>query len=759
MQNISLNHPNKNKYIIDLKNYKVLQEIKRGGYGSVLQVQDQNTGEIYAAKVLNNHESSERYKKMVNREISIMIRLQHPTIIKLIGYSLTDFKDSDNVTMIMQFSKKGSLSELISNSRKGLLDNIYDNTTRQIILIGIARGMMLLHKNNTIHRDLKPDNILLDDNLHPLITDFGLSKICDTISTISHSISCGTSVYMAPEVIAGRKYNGKADVYSFGILMYEVITDLEPYPLFQRRKIDNFAFSVKVIQENYRPEFTIPVKGSLKKLIEQCWSGDPNDRPTFEEIFKKLAYNIEDSIYDISSQDDEDDDDVNKFYLEGVDADEIMNYVDDLNENSNISFNSNNSEDIEKVMQRLESIEKENELLKKENDELRKKYDAELSNMKIKNEQLTALNNEVMKWLNIIIKENNLKISNTDSSSTDSPEETKDQEQVENNNNNNCNSQEQEKMITIRQFNSLSLKEQQEFIDGIIKSNRPSFFSKILFYGTNPVFDNINKLLLFLMNFVENSEEVHFFRITANSTNHPFDCLKNGDSDKNFVFILSPSAVETLYNNKVLNSSEFINLLKQFSQPVSFELRYPFDLFYLIFEAITNIKKVEMPKLRISLIINEFKESNQTFMQNKVIEYLTFNSPNSIGKKTFYQCSSLRQILFNKNIKKIDSFAFFGCTALRFILNLDSVESIGESAFENCAVLHHINLPSTLTEIGDRAFAGCLSITSVTIPDSVQKVGKNAFAGCSSLTQIFAPSSLQLENAGINEKATISRTD
>lgn len=94
---------------------------------------------------------------------------------------------------------------------------------------------------------------------------------------------------MAPEIIESSKYDTKVDVYSFGILMYEVITDLTAYPELEKGKLSEFKFKSKVINDNYRPKFTTPLKKSLKTLIERCWSANPSDRPSFNEIFEKLT--------------------------------------------------------------------------------------------------------------------------------------------------------------------------------------------------------------------------------------------------------------------------------------------------------------------------------------------------------------------------------------------------------------------------------------------------------------------------------------
>lgn len=171
-----------------------------------------------------------KYKKMINLEIGILIHFQHPTIINCIGYSYQDFFNQKNVTIIMEYAKNGSLADLLTKSRNSLADFDFDDTARQIILIGVARAMKHLRQNNIIHRDLKTGNILIDDNFRPKVADFGLSKHIDTIFSATQSINCGTYIYMAPEMINGKRYNGKVDVYSFGILMYEVITDLIQYP-------------------------------------------------------------------------------------------------------------------------------------------------------------------------------------------------------------------------------------------------------------------------------------------------------------------------------------------------------------------------------------------------------------------------------------------------------------------------------------------------------------------------------------------------
>ena len=170
-----------------------------------------------------------------------MIRLQHPTLVRFVGYSLKDFKDQDCVVIIMENAKNGSLASVLKKNQKMKSDALFNNTTRQKILIGISYAMMYLHRNHVIHRDLKPSNVVLDEFYHPHLTDFGTSKFNRPDHTLEQTSKIGTPVYMAPEVmkkeeimINGKKikitkYDEKADVYSFAILMFEVVTDKLPY--------------------------------------------------------------------------------------------------------------------------------------------------------------------------------------------------------------------------------------------------------------------------------------------------------------------------------------------------------------------------------------------------------------------------------------------------------------------------------------------------------------------------------------------------
>lgn len=151
--------------------------------------------------------------------------------------------------------------------------------------------MDFLHKNNRIHRDLKDTNVLIDNNGHPRITGFTSSAYLEEGQKLDAKI--GTPLYMAPEVIKGE-YDFSADVYSFAILMYKILTGKEP--IGEERHAHRH---MQQVLDGCRPVIDQPIKESFRGVIEKCWSEDTDERLTFEELFNKFAYDKEYRLDDV----------------------------------------------------------------------------------------------------------------------------------------------------------------------------------------------------------------------------------------------------------------------------------------------------------------------------------------------------------------------------------------------------------------------------------------------------------------------------
>jgi serine/threonine protein kinase len=157
--------------------------------------------------------------------------------------------------------------------------------------------MNWLHKQGILHLDLKPANILVNDNWIAKVADFGLSQFKDKAIALG-----GTPNYMAPEMLTGGKIDAKADVYAFGMILWELL--MEKYPWEDEGySLEDF---VRVVgREGKRPEISRDCPKRLKELIQHCWAQDPTLRPSFEQIAESnVFYHIilEDMISDPDGQ-------------------------------------------------------------------------------------------------------------------------------------------------------------------------------------------------------------------------------------------------------------------------------------------------------------------------------------------------------------------------------------------------------------------------------------------------------------------------
>ncbi|KAK8841226.1 hypothetical protein M9Y10_027426 [Tritrichomonas musculus] len=393
-----------NNFRADINTFRIVKEIQAGTNSSVYSVENIQTEQYFAGKVIKCNEDDEKIKRIIKYDIINMIRCQHPTLIKYYSYSLIDFTGGKNLTLIMELATNGSLANALAQAQNGVSNRYYKNA-RQIILVGIVRGMMYLHEHHILHRNLNPGNVLLDEYYRPHITNYGLSKIAENNKSTAQDFSYGTTIYKAPEVLSSNFYNSKSDVYSFGIMMFEILTETTPYPLFQKGRMAALQFTRKVVSENYRPKFTVPIKKSFRNLIERCLSKNPNDRPSFEDIFKMLAYNIEESYLNASGEKEAEEGNDHNYYMDNLDIDHLYNYIDDITKIGDNSENETLKSTIEELKKDNKQLKEDNDqmkqqlnLIKKQNLQLAKKYEDNFAPLKRDFEQLKK-DNEQMKKL------------------------------------------------------------------------------------------------------------------------------------------------------------------------------------------------------------------------------------------------------------------------------------------------------------------------------------------------------------------------
>jgi serine/threonine protein kinase len=207
------------------------------------------------------------------KELNIISKLRHPNALMFLGASM---KEGERC-IVTEYLIGGSLFQLIHHNWD-TLDRAPGLRFR--IVSDIVKGMTYLHAVNILHRDLTSKNLLLDANMNCKVADFGLSKITEDSGDMTTSLGC--LPYQAPEVFRGERYSQAADVYSFGMVVYEMISGFEPHKDLQPLKYANM-----VAYENYRPNLP-PCSERWERIITSCWQANREARPSFKQLLQDL---------------------------------------------------------------------------------------------------------------------------------------------------------------------------------------------------------------------------------------------------------------------------------------------------------------------------------------------------------------------------------------------------------------------------------------------------------------------------------------
>ncbi|KAK9227563.1 hypothetical protein WN943_012616 [Citrus x changshan-huyou] len=211
-------------------------------------------------------------------ELALLQKIRHPNVVQFLG-AVTQ---SSPMMIVTEYLPKGDLRAFLK--RKGALKP----STAVRFALDIARGMNYLHENKPapiIHRDLEPSNILRDDSGNLKVADFGVSKLLTVKEDRPLTCQDTSCRYVAPEVFKNEEYDTKVDVFSFALILQEMIEGCPPFTM----KHDNEV--PKAYAARQRPPFKAPAKlyaRGLKELIEECWNEKPAKRPTFRQIITKL---------------------------------------------------------------------------------------------------------------------------------------------------------------------------------------------------------------------------------------------------------------------------------------------------------------------------------------------------------------------------------------------------------------------------------------------------------------------------------------
>lgn len=196
-----------------------MERLGKGSFGEVFQVKHRRTGQICAMKILRkNKVMTGNYLRYAVTERNVLTYINHPYMVSL----HFAFQTSSYLVLVLQFCPGGNLQRLIEREKK------LPETLTRLYSAEILLGLIYLHDRQIVFRDLKPDNVVIDDVGHCMLTDFGLSK--EGVTALHGTKSfCGSIAFLAPEIILRRGHNQTVDTYGLGVLLFDMLVGLPPF--------------------------------------------------------------------------------------------------------------------------------------------------------------------------------------------------------------------------------------------------------------------------------------------------------------------------------------------------------------------------------------------------------------------------------------------------------------------------------------------------------------------------------------------------
>jgi serine/threonine protein kinase len=286
-----------------------------------LRATDKRTNHQVAVKFLLKKPDTPEDRRSFTRELEILATNTHPATLQLLGFGL----NAEGFPMVVtDILANGTLGDVLKRQRAGNAPAGWNATKASICIFGVCVGMAHLHKQNILHRDLKAENIFLNDKFEPVIADFGISR--HSGGGINQTMALGTPLHMAPELYSDEEeYDRPVDVYAFAILLYSFFA--EPMRLNDKPEPIKSPQSL-MIRVGKGARFVKPPKipDPHWALIESSWAQDTKSRPTFEEM-----------VLDFHAE--------HLYVLPGADMDQVIEYEERM-----LAAGSIQSEEHEKVL-------------------------------------------------------------------------------------------------------------------------------------------------------------------------------------------------------------------------------------------------------------------------------------------------------------------------------------------------------------------------------------------------------------------------
>ncbi|XP_014480493.1 PREDICTED: serine/threonine-protein kinase fused [Dinoponera quadriceps] len=249
----------------NMKKYEILRQIGEGSFGQVYEAKKRSDGEIVAFKVIRKRGRSFKELKSLRQECEIQRHLHHPNIVQMID----SFETDNEIVVITEYADK-ELYEILD--KEGRLSE----ERAQVIAGDLVSALYYLHSNRVLHRDLKPQNVLLEANGVAKLCDFGFARSMSTGTHVLTSIK-GTPLYMAPELIEECPYDHNADLWSLGCIIYELVVGSPP---FQTTSILHLVKLIRFEAIKW-PDY---ISSNCKSFLQGLLQKDPTQRLTWPAL-------------------------------------------------------------------------------------------------------------------------------------------------------------------------------------------------------------------------------------------------------------------------------------------------------------------------------------------------------------------------------------------------------------------------------------------------------------------------------------------
>ncbi|KAL6226960.1 hypothetical protein ACLB2K_000919 [Fragaria x ananassa] len=257
---------------IDTKQLKFENKVGSGTFGDLYR--GTFCSQEVAIKILKPERVNAEMLRDFSQEVYILRKIRHKNVVQFIGACT----QPPNICIVTEFMSRGSVYDFL-HKQKG----VFKLPSLLKVAIDVSKGMNYLHQNNIVHRDLKTANLLMDEHEVVKVADFGVARVQAQSGVMT--AETGTYRWMAPEVIEHKPYDHKADVFSFGIVLWELLTGQLPYSF-----LTPLQAAVGVVQKALRPTIPKNTNPKFAELLDKCWQQDPTQRPDFSEIVEILRH-------------------------------------------------------------------------------------------------------------------------------------------------------------------------------------------------------------------------------------------------------------------------------------------------------------------------------------------------------------------------------------------------------------------------------------------------------------------------------------